>query len=82
MRITPEKVDNFLVVVDLVWAQGYFEGSLDLLDAFDVGDGGADAAVAAEDSLLLIRNNSRQRQIVKSIVDFGKAAVCICDVLV
>jgi len=55
---------------------------LDLFDVFDVRDCRADAAVAAEDTLLLISNNSRQRQIVKSVIDFGKAAVGVSDILV
>ena len=82
MRITPKKIDDFLMVVDFVWAQGDFERSLDLFDVFDVRDCRADAAVAAEDTLLLISNNSRQRQIVKSVIDFGKAAVGVSDILV
>ena len=54
VRVTPEEVDDFLVVVLVVGAKLDLEGSRDLFDTFDVDDRWTEAAVTAEDLLLLI----------------------------
>lgn len=57
VRVTPEKINDLLMIFDVVRAQLNFKRSLYLLDALDVGDLGTNAAVATEDSLLFISHD-------------------------
>ena len=82
MRITPKKIDNFLVVVHLIRAQFYFKRSLDLFDTLDISNSWTNATVATKDPLLLVSDYSCKWQIVKSIIDFGKTTVWIINVFI
>ena len=58
MWITPEQVNNLLVVITHHVSKLNFERSLDFLNAFNICDRWTETSVAAEDSLLLISNYS------------------------
>lgn len=81
VRVTPEKINDLLMIFDVVRAQLNFKRSLYLLDALDVGDLGTNAAVATEDSLLFISHDGGQGQVVECIVDLGEATVWIINIL-
>lgn len=80
MRVTPEKVDDLLMVLALVRAKFNLKRSRDLLDALNVRDRRAQSPVAAEDSLLLISYNGRQWKVIKRIIDLREATVWVVDV--
>ena len=82
MRITPKQIDNFLVVVHLIRAQLDFKRSLDLFDTLNISNSWTDATVATKDPLLLVCDYCGKRQIVESIIDFGKTTVWIVNVFV
>jgi len=50
MRVTPEKVKNFLMIFRMISSKFDFEWSLDLLDPFNVLNGWTNASVTTEDS--------------------------------
>ena len=54
MGITPQQVEDFLVVVGMVNAELDLKGSLDGFDSFDILDCWTDTSMATEDSLLLV----------------------------
>lgn len=82
VRITPQKIDYFLMIVYLVRTQLNFEWPLDFFDAVNISNSGSDPPVAAEYSLLFIGYDGCQRKIVESIIDFGKAAIGIVDIFI
>jgi len=57
MRVTPQQIEHFLMVVDVVLSQLDLKRSLNLLDALDVINSWPDTSVAAEYSLDLIGND-------------------------
>lgn len=81
MRVTPKQIDHFLMVLDVVGAELDLEWPLDFLDAFDIGDGGAESSMATEDPLLLICYDGSKRKVVEGVVDFREARVGVVDVL-
>lgn len=78
--ITPQQVDDLLVVIDIVGAQLYLERSLYLLDAVDVGDAWAQATMATEDPLLFVGDDGSEGHVLECFVDLGEAAVGVVDV--
>ena len=81
VRVAPQKIEDFLVVLRVILSKLDFEWSLDLLDALDILDSWADTSVAAEDSLLLISDNGCKRHLLKGFIDFRENTVWVIDVL-
>lgn len=61
----------------MIGSQFNFKWSLDLLNAFDILNGWTDTSVAAEDSLLLISDDSSQWHLFECLIDLGKDTVWI-----
>lgn len=81
VRVAPQKIKHFLVVLRVILSKLDFEWSLDLLDALDILDCRADTSMAAEDSLLLISDNGCKRHLLEGLIDFRENTVWVIDVL-
>ena len=81
MRVTPEQIDHLLVIFDVVRPQLDFKWPLYLLNALDIRNLRTNATMATEYSLLFIRDDGCQWQVVEGIVDLSKAAIRIVDIL-
>lgn len=64
----------------MILSQFDFERSLNLFNAFDVLDGWSNTSVTAEDSLLLISNNSCQRHLLEGLVNLRENTVWVVDI--
>lgn len=80
VRITPEKVKDFLVILRMVSTELDLKWSLDLLNSLNILNGWTDSSVAAKNSLLFISNNSCEWHLLECLVDLGKHTVWIIDV--
>lgn len=78
--VAPEQVDDLLVVFGVVASKFDLEGPLDVFDAINVLDGWTDTAMAAENSLLFISDDSGQWHHIESFIDFGENRVGVVDV--
>lgn len=81
MRIAPKKVDNLLMTIHLIRPQLNLKRPRYLFNILNIRNRRPDTSMAAKDSLLLILDDCRQRQIIKCIINLRKAAICIRNVL-
>lgn len=79
--IAPEKIDDLLVVLNVVRTKLDFEWSLNFFDTFNVSDLGANTSMTTENTLLLISNNNCEWKVIESIIDLSEAAVGVVDIL-
>jgi len=75
MRITPQNVENFLVIVWMIGSKFNFKRSLNSFNTLNILNSWSDSSMTAENSLLLIRNNSSQRHLLESFIDLSKYTV-------
>lgn len=68
------------MVIGMIDAQFNFKWSLNGLNAFNILDRWPDTSMAAENSLLLVRDDSCQRHRLKSFVDLGKNTIGIVGI--
>ena len=54
MRVTPEEINNLLMMLDMIWSEFNFERSLNFFNAFNICNCRTQTTMAAEYSLLLI----------------------------
>jgi len=81
VRITPQKVEDFLVVLRVVNSKLDLEWSLDLLNRLDVLNCWSNTTMAAENSLLFIRNNSSERHLFKCFINLHKDTIWVVNIL-
>lgn len=81
VRITPEKVEDLLMVLGVVDAELDLEWSLNLLNGLDVLNSWTNSSMAAEDSLVLVSDNSSQWHLLECLVDLHEDTVWVVDIL-
>lgn len=81
MRVAPKYINHFLLIFRVVTSKFNVEWSWNCFYPFDILNSRTNASMTAENLLLLIRNYSCNRHLVKSFIYFSEHTVGVVDVL-